>query len=355
MAGASHDHPHGHDHGHHPHCDHDHDHDHAHDHEHAGHDHTGHNHAGHDHAGHHHHHGLGGHSHAPADFGRAFAIGFALNIAYVAGEAIYGVLAHSLALLADAGHNLGDALGLIAAWLAAALGRRRPSARFTYGLRRSSVLAALANATLLLVVTGAIAWEAVLRLVHPAPAAGWTIVVVAAIGIAVNGGTALLFASGRHGDLNVRGAFAHMLADALVAAGVVVAGIVIALTGWVWVDPVVSLVVSALIVAGTWSLLRESLGLAMDGVPRGIDTVEVQAALAALPGVDTVHDLHIWAMSTTEHALTAHLVRPGAGLDDAWLVSACTMLRTRFGIGHSTLQVEAGSAVHRCELIDSHV
>lgn len=265
------------------------------------------------------------------------------------------MLAHSLALLADAGHNLGDALGLIAAWLANSLGRRSPSARFTYGWRRSTVLAALANATLLLVVTGAIAWESVLRLLHPAPAAGWTIVVVAAIGIVVNGATALLFASGRHGDLNVRGAFAHMLADALVAAGVVVAGVVIAATGWVWVDPVVSLIVSALIVWGTWSLLRESLGLAMDGVPRGIDTAEVRAALAALPGVQTVHDLHIWAMSTTEPALTAHLVRPDAALDDAWLVSACTMLRTRFGIGHSTLQVESGHAAHRCALIDSHV
>jgi cobalt-zinc-cadmium efflux system protein len=318
-------------------------HDHAHDHDH---DHGdpahGHGHAG----GHHHHH----HAQAPADFGRAFAIGIALNGAYVVAEAVYGVFANSLALLADAGHNAGDVVSLGLAWLAAWLSGKAPSARYTYGLRSSSILAALANAVLLALVTGAIAWEAVLRLMHPQPAAGVTMIWVAAAGIVVNGATALMFAAGRERDLNVRSAFLHMAADALVALGVVAAGAVILVTRWLWLDPAVSLVISAVIVLGAWSLLREALALALAGVPASIDHGRVAAYLAQLPGVTGVHDLHIWGMSTTETALTAHLVRPGAPLDDALLAEACAELKRRFAIQHATLQVEDGA--HPCELVD---
>jgi cobalt-zinc-cadmium efflux system protein len=310
-------------------------------------------HHGHDHAGH--AHGIGSHAHAPADFGRAFAVGIALNLAYVLGEAFYGVAAHSLALLADAGHNLGDVLGLACAWLAAVLGRRRPSGRFTYGLRGSSILAALANAVLLLVVTGGIAWEAVRRLADPPPTGGGVVMVVAAIGVVVNGATAWLFMAGRKHDLNVRGAYLHMASDAWVSLGVVVAGAVIAFTGWLWLDPVASLAISAVIVAGTWSLLRDSVTLALDAVPPGVDEEKVAAFLRELPGVSGIHDLHIWGMSTTETALTVHLVRPDAALDDDLLCHACDALRTRFGIGHATLQVEDGRGAHPCSLQPSEV
>jgi cobalt-zinc-cadmium efflux system protein len=309
-----------------------------------GHDHD---HAAHAHGGHGHHHG---HSHAPADFGRAFAIGIALNLAYVIGEAGYGFFANSLALLADAGHNAGDVVSLGLAWLAAWLSKRAPSSRYTYGLRSSSILAALANAVLLALVTGAIAWEAVLRLMHPQPAAGATMMAVAAVGIAVNGVTALMFASGRDRDLNVRSAFQHMASDALVALGVVVAGGAILFTHWLWLDPAVSLAIGAVIVWGTWSLLREALALALAGVPPGVDQGGVADYLAGLPGVIEVHDLHIWGMSTTETALTAHLVRPGAALDDALLSEVCAELKRRFAIHHATLQVECGEAP--CELAD---
>ena len=317
-------------HDHHHHGD-----DHAHDHDH---DH------GHAHAHGHHHH------HAPTDFGRAFAIGIALNGAYVVGEAVYGFFANSLALLADAGHNAGDVVSLGLAWLAATLARRAPSTRFTYGLASSSILAALANAVLLALVTGAIAWEAVLRLMQPQPAAGALMMAVAAVGILVNGVTALMFAAGRKSDLNVRSAFLHMASDALVAVGVVVAGGVILVTGWLWLDPVVSLEIGAVIVWGTWSLLREALALALAGVPAGVDRSGVARYLSGLPGVTEVHDLHIWGMSTTETALTAHLVRPGAALDDAMLAEACAELKRRFSIHHATLQVEGGSTP--CELAD---
>jgi len=300
----------------------------------------------HDHGGHHHH----GHSHAPADFGRAFAIGIALNSAYVVGEAAYGLFANSLALLADAGHNAGDVVSLGLAWLAAWLSKRAPTSRYTYGLRSSSILAALANAVLLALVTGAIAWEAVLRLMQPQPAAGATMIAVAAVGIAVNGATAMMFASGRDRDLNVRSAFQHMASDALVALGVVVTGAAILYTHWLWLDPAISLVISAVIVWGTWSLLREALALALAGVPPGVDQGGVADYLAGLPGVTDVHDLHIWGMSTTETALTAHLVRPGAPLDDGLLTEACGELRRRFAIHHATLQVECGEAP--CELAD---
>jgi len=253
-------------------------------------DHDTHQHAHDDHEHEHHHHrGAGGHVHAPASFGRAFAIGIALNTAYVLGGAFYGVAAHSLALLADAGHNLGDVLGLAAAWGASILGTRKPGGRYTYGLRRSSILAALGNAVVLLVVTGGIAWEGIRRLLDPEPTAGITIIAVAAGGIVVNGVTALLFMSGRKDDLNIKGAFLHMASDALVALGVVVAGGLILWTGWLWLDPAISLVISAVIVAGTWSLLRNSVNLSLDAVP-GIDGHAVEARLRALPGVSEVHD-----------------------------------------------------------------
>jgi cobalt-zinc-cadmium efflux system protein len=316
---------------------HGHDHDHDHNHDHGDHGHA----SGH---GHHHHH------HAPTDFGRAFAIGIALNAAYVIGEATYGVFANSLALLADAGHNAGDVVSLGLAWLAAWLSGKAPGGRYTYGLRSSSILAALANAVLLALITGAIAWEAVLRLMNPQPAAGMTMMAVAAVGIVINGATALMFAGGRDRDLNVRSAFQHMASDALVALGVVVTGAAILFTHWLWLDPMISLVISAVIVLGTWSLLREALALALAAVPAGVDRGGVASYLAGLPGVTDVHDLHIWGMSTTETALTAHLVRPGAGMDDALLAQVCAELKARFAIHHTTLQVESGAAP--CELAD---
>ncbi|HEY7852608.1 MAG TPA: cation diffusion facilitator family transporter [Caulobacteraceae bacterium] len=302
----------------------------------------------------HHHHGQG-HAHGPASFGRAFAIGIALNITYVAAEATYGIVANSLALLSDAGHNLGDVLALAVAWAAAVMTRRAPSARYTYGLRGFSILAALGNAMVLLVVTGGIAWAAILRLVHPEPSAGLTVMAVAALGVAINGFTAWMFASGRKGDVNIRAAFSHMAADALVAAGVVAAGAAILVTRWMWLDPVASLVIGVVIVAGTWSLLRESLDLALQAVPAGVDRAAVRAYLAALPGVTEVHDLHIWGMSTTETALTAHLVRPGAGVDDVMIHDACVELQTRFHVHHATLQIENGAMDHPCHLADEAV
>jgi cobalt-zinc-cadmium efflux system protein len=278
------------------------------------------------------------HHHAPANFNAAFGIGIGLNIAFVAIEAYYGWKIDSLALLADAGHNLSDVAGLVLAWGGALAGRLRPDMRHTYGWKRASILAAFINALLLLVAMGSLAWEAVHRLQSPAPIEGVTIMVVAGIGIVVNTATALLFMRGGKADLNIRGAFLHMAADALVSAGVVVAGGLALWFGWNWLDPVMSLVIAVVIVAGTWSLFRQSLHLLFDGVPEGVDLHEVQALLRALPGVAQVHDLHVWAMGTNETALTAHLVMP-AGADDAFLKHATDELHDHFEIRHVTLQV----------------
>lgn len=316
---------------------------HAHHHDHA-HDHD-------DHAGH--AHGPGGHVHAPADFGKAFAIGITLNTVFVVVEAVYGYAAGSMALVADAGHNLSDVLGLIAAWVAAVLTKRAATPRYTYGLKGSSILAALFNAVFLLVAVGAIAWEAVHRLFNPEPVTEITVIVVATIGILINGITAWLFASGRNSDLNIRGAYLHMVADAAVSVGVVIAAIVIMFTGWLWIDAVTSLVICLLIVWGTWSLLRDSTAMSLAAVPRGIDPAAVRACLEKCPGVADVHDLHIWPMSTTEVALTCHLVIPSGAPGDAYLMDICARLKRDFGIEHATIQIETDPNV-ACALATAH-
>lgn len=297
----------------------------------------------HDNHGHAHDHGHShghGHAHAPADFGRAFLIGTVLNVGFVIVEAGYGIAANSMALVADAGHNLSDVLGLLVAWGAVSMSRRRPSEYYTYGLGRSSILAALFNAVFLLVAVGAIAVEAVRRLADPQPVAGYTVMIVAAIGILINGATALLFASGRKDDINIRGAFLHMVSDAALSAAVVVAGFVVLRTGWLWLDPLTSLVIVAVILIGTWQLLRDSVTMALDRVPPGIAPDKVETALAGLPGVTRVHDLHIWPMSTTQVALTCHLVMPTGCPGDPFLHDARDMLHHRFRIAHVTIQVE---------------
>lgn len=296
----------------------------------------------------HDHHDDHGHDHGAPDLNRAFAIGVGLNLTFVAVEAIYGFRAHSLSLLADAGHNLGDVMGLLLAWGAGILATRLPSARRTYGLRRSSILAALGNAVLLLLAVGGIIWEALARFRTPEPVASGVVIWVALIGIGINTGTALLFMRGRKGDLNVRAAFVHMMADAAVSAGVVVAALVMMRTGWLWLDPAVSVAIAIVIAVGTWGLLRDSVNLALDAVPEGIDPDQVQGYLAGLPGVTAVHDLHIWGMSTTHVAVTAHLVKPGVGDDDALLAQASRVLHDRFGIEHSTLQVERNEDAANC-------
>jgi cobalt-zinc-cadmium efflux system protein len=306
----------------------------------GGHHHHAHDHGGHGHAhGHSHGHGHG-HVHAPAAFDRAFLIGISLNVAFILVEAGFGFFAHSVALLADAGHNLSDVLGLAVAWGGATLARRAPSKRFTYGYKGSTILAALLNALFLLVALGAIILEAAQRLAAPAPVAGATVSAVAAVGIVVNLSTALLFARGRKDALNLRGAFLHMAADAAVSAGVVIVGGVILLTGLTWLDPAVSIVIALLIVWQTWGLLRESVEMSLAAVPRTVDYDAVGTALKALPGVTRIHDLHIWPMSTTETVLTAHLLMPGGHPGDAFLANTQAMLRERFGIGHATVQVE---------------
>jgi cobalt-zinc-cadmium efflux system protein len=294
------------------------------------------------------------HSHSRANFNAAFAIGIALNTAYVLFEAIFGVIGHSLALLADAGHNLSDVLGLLLAWGASAMSKSLPTKRRTYGLRGSSILAALFNAIFLLVSVGAIVWEALRRFKAPAEVAANTIIWVSLIGIAINTGSALMFRSGREQDLNIRGAFLHMAADAAISAGVVIAGFIILWTGSYWIDPVVSLLISAVIIWGTWDLLRESTNLTLQAVPRNIETEKVERYLAQLPGVAKVHDLHIWAMSTTETALTVHLVKPDGNIDDELLARVCDDLQHDFQIGHVTIQLECGSEAHPCRQAADH-
>lgn len=318
----------------------------AHDHSHHHHDH-GHDHHGHSH-GHGHHHAL------PADHGRAFALAIGINTLFVAIEFIYGFIANSTALMADAGHNLSDVLGLALAWGAAILAKRAPSKHFTYGLRGTSIVAALMNALLLMLACGAIAWEAVQRFAHPPPVAGMTVSVVAGIGVIVNVFSAWLFMAGSKGDLNIRAAYQHMAADAATSVGVVLSGIVIMYTGWTWLDPAVSLVIVIMIVIGTWSLLRESVQLVLAGVPPSIDSTKVSAFLAQQNGVSEVHDLHIWAMSTTETALTAHLVMPGGYPGDARVDAIGEKLRADFKIAHCTLQVEEGTTDHACVLDGVH-
>lgn len=312
----------------------------SHDHyRHQHHDHADHSHAHGDNHGRGHSHDHHGHVHAPASFGKAFALGISLNTALVVAEAVYGYVGNSTALLADAGHNLSDVLGLIVAWGASIAARRAPSGRFTYGLRASTILAALANAVFLLVATGAIGWEAILRLREPEPVAGATVMVVAGIGILINGFTALLFASGRKDDINIEGAYLHMAADAAVSLGVVVSAALIIWTGWLWLDPLTSLVICAVILWSTTSLLRGSIDMSMAAAPKSTDLAAVRAFLLARPGVSDIHDLHVWPISTTETALTCHLVMP-AGSDDAFLMETAQMLKASFRIGHSTLQVE---------------
>jgi cobalt-zinc-cadmium efflux system protein len=312
------------------------------------HDHTGHDHA-HGHRGHEH-----GHSHAPTDFGMAFAVATLLNFALVAAQVIYGLSANSIALLADAGHNFGDALGLLLAWGAHVMARWTPTERYTYGFRSASILSALINAAMLLVATGAIAWEAIRRLPDPGEVAGVTVMAVAGIGIVVNALSAWLLMAGSKGDLNVRGAFLHLAADAGVSVGVVIAGAAILFLGWTWIDPVMSLIVSAVIVWGTWGLMRESFQLSMDAVPSGIEPSEVRAYLEQLPGVASIHDLHIWAMSTTENALTCHLVMPAGHPGNDFITAACRELASRFAIRHPTFQIELGDGAD-CPLAPAHV
>jgi cobalt-zinc-cadmium efflux system protein len=306
----------------------------------SAHHHHGH---GHDHGHHHHHHGDPGH-------GRAFAIAITLNAVFVAIEFFYGFLANSTALMADAGHNLSDVLGLMLAWGAAMLAKREPSGRYTYGLRSSSILAALFNGMLLMAATGAIAWGAVEQLLAPHPVQGLTVSVVAGIGIAVNGISAWLFMSGSKDDINIRGAYLHLAADAAISLGVLVAGLLVSYTGWAWIDPAVSLVIVVLIMKSTWSLLREALDMTLGAVPGNVDVAEVEAFLLARPGVSGVHDLHIWSMSTTDVALTCHLVMPGGYPGDEAIDAIARGLKEQFGIQHTTLQSEQGTTQHECSL-----
>ena len=299
----------------------------------------------HGHGGHHHHHHVD-----PNGNGRAFALAIGLNIAFVAIEFGYGFIANSTALMADAGHNLSDVLGLMVAWGAAILTRSAPNRRYTYGLRSSSILAALFNALILMMACGAIGWEAVQRFHTPAPVAGTTVAVVAFIGVLVNGFSAWLFLAGSKGDINIRGAYQHMAADAIISMGVVVSGLAIMATGWAWLDPVVSIVIVLFILISTWALLKESLRMVLAAVPDSVDAAKVTQFLGQQPGVASIHDLHIWPISTTETALTAHLVMPAGYPGDAAVDAIVSALKAEHAINHCTLQVEMGTTVHGCTL-----
>ena len=308
----------------------------------------------HDHD-HHHGHGHAHHHHIPTDFGRRFAFGMAINMIFVLIEAFYGWQANSLALLADAGHNLGDVAGLALAWAALAAGRIRANDRHTYGWQRGSILASFINAAVLLLLMGGLAVEAVQRLNTPAEIHEWPVIVVAAIGIVINSATAWLFLAGSKHDLNIRGAFLHMAADALVSLGVVIGAFVIMGTGWFWLDPIISLLIAAVVVWGTWSLFRQSLHLLFDGVPQEIDLASVRKHLLALPGVAGLHDLHVWALSTSRNGLTAHLVlAPGAAAPDELLSQAEHLLHEEFNINHVTIQIESETYASQCELAHTH-
>ena len=314
----------------------------AHHHEHQ-HDHD-HDHDGHSHGCGHHHHG------DPNNHGKAFVVAIALNTIFVVLEFVFGLIANSTALIADAGHNLSDVLGLILAWSAAILSRRAPDERYTYGLRSTSILAALANATILLVTCGAIAWEALQRFSQPPAIAGLTVTLVAAVGIVVNGVSAWLFMKDSKGDLNIRGAYLHMATDAAVSLGVVITGMVMLYTGWYWLDPLISLIIIAVIVVGTWGLLRESVQLALSAVPANIEVAKIDAFLRQCTGVTDIHDLHIWGMSTTENALTVHLVIPDGYPGDSYMDNIMQTLKDQFAVHHSTLQIELGTTKHACSL-----
>jgi len=296
-----------------------------------------------------HSHAIGhGHSHGPASFDRAFAIGTVLNIGIVLAQLVFGYFANSLALMADAAHNLSDVAGLLLAWGATWLSRRSPTAERTYGFRRASILAALGNAALLLVATGGIAVEAIRRFAEPQQLEAGTVIWVAALAIVLNGAVALMFMRGRHDDLNIKGAFLHMLGDAAVSLGVVLAAALTLWTGWLWIDPAISLGIAMFVLWASWGLARSSVNLALDAVPENVDREEVEAYLNSLPGVTEVHDLHIWAMSTTETALTVHLVRPNAGFAAAW-----ERLDRDFKIHHATFQIEHSREA--CRLAPDHV
>jgi len=315
------------------------DHDHAHGHQHGAHDH------GHAHG---HAHGSLGHAHQADRISVRMAIAVALNLSFVAIEGFFGYLSNSVALIADAGHNLGDVLGLVCAWTAMCLARRPPGGRFTYGLGRSSLLAALTNAVLLLFACGAIAWEAIGRIAAPPAVVGTTVIGVASVGIVLNGVSAWLLHAGSHDDLNRRSAFIHMLGDAAVSAGVLISGLIIVFTGWRWLDPAVSLLIVAVILMSTWGLLRDSVHLSLDGVPAGVNSGAVLSYLAGQRGVTDVHDLHIWALSTTSVALTTHLVVPDREAEEVLLGSLTPMLKQHFRIDHATLQIERDRCDHGC-------
>ncbi|WP_085316559.1 cation diffusion facilitator family transporter [Derxia lacustris] len=326
----------------------------AHDHGHA-HDHDEHDDA-HAHAGHaHHHHGHGHHHHGPLPVGRAFAVGIALNLGFVLVEAGFGFATDSLALLADAGHNLSDVAALALAWVASWLSGKAPTPGRTWGYGRSSILASLVNAVALLIAVGAIAWESVGRFAHPQPVAETTVAVVAFVGILINSATAWFFMAGKDSDINQRGAYLHMVADAAVSFGVVLAALAMRATGWLWIDPALSLAICAVLVWGSWGLLRESLDMALDAVPASIDRAAVERWLAARPGVSEVHDLHIWPISASEIALTVHLVRPDGHADDAELHAIADGLKARFGIGHVTVQIERGNHERACRYAPAEV